>query len=114
MPTIEPLKQPGYEYPQSKTWIMPRLPVRGLVLAPGSGGKTTMLVRLLVDKEFWGGKFARIYWFSPSATVDDSLDPLRDYVKKIQDQEEDPTFHDEFDAVFIRKLLDRQKKSQSY
>jgi hypothetical protein len=89
---------------------MPRLPVRGLVLAPGSGGKTTMLVRLLVDKEFWGGKFARIYWFSPSATVDDSLDPLRDYVKKIQDQEEDPTFHDEFDAVFIRKLLDRQKK----
>jgi hypothetical protein len=110
MPTIEPLKQPGYEYPQSKTWIMPRLPVRGLVLAPGSGGKTTMLVRLLVDKEFWGGKFARIYWFSPSATVDDSLDPLRDYVKKIQDQEEDPTFHDEFDAVFIRKLLDRQNK----
>ncbi len=82
MPTIEALKQPGYEYTQSKTWIMPRLPVRGLVLAPGSGGKTTMLVRLLVDKEFWGGKFARIYWFSPSATVDDSLDPLRDYVKK--------------------------------
>jgi len=110
MPTIEPLKQPGYEYPQSKTEIMPRLPVRGLVLAPGSGGKTTMLVRMLVDKEFWGGKFSRIYWFSPSASVDDSLDPLRDYVKKIQDQEEDPTFHDDFDADFIRKLLDKQKK----
>ena len=68
-----------------------------------------MLVRLLVDKEFWGGKFARIYWFSPSATVDDSLDPLRDYVKNTQDQEVDPTFHDEFDPAFIRKLLDRQK-----
>ena len=113
MPTIEPLKQPGYEYPQSKTEIMPRLPVRGLVLAPGSGGKTTMLVRMLVDKEFWGSKFSRIYWFSPSATVDDSLDPLREYVKKIQDQDEDPTFHDEFDPTFIRKLLDKQKKIQS-
>ena len=110
MPTIEPLKEPGYEYPQSKTAIMPRLPVRGLVLAPGSGGKTTMLVRMLVDKEFWGGKFSRIYWFSPSASVDDSLDPLRDYVKKIQDQEEDPTFHDDFDTDFIRKLLDKQKR----
>ena len=69
-----------------------------------------MLVRMLVDKDFWGGKFSRIYWFSPSATVDDSLDPLRDYVKKMQDQEEDPTFHDDFDPEFIRKLLDRQKK----
>ncbi len=72
-----------------------------------------MLVRMLVDKEFWGGKFSRIYWFSPSATVDDSLDPLREYVRKIQDQDEDPTFHDEFDPTFIRKLLDKQKKIQS-
>ena len=110
MPTIKPLKEPTYEYPQSKTSIMPKLPVRGLVLAPGSGGKTTMLVRMLVDKEFWGGQFSRIYWLSPSATVDDSLDPLRSYVSKLQDQEEDPTFHDEFDTDFIRKLLDKQKK----
>ncbi len=110
MPTIEPLKQPGYEYPQSKTSILPKLPVRGLVLSPGSGGKTTMITRLLVDKQFYGGKFSRIYWFSPSATVDDSLDPLREYVKTIQDQEEDPTFHDEFDADFIRKILNKQKK----
>ena len=72
-----------------------------------------MLVRMLVDKEFWGGKFSRIFWLSPSATVDDSLDPLREYVKKIQDQVEEPTFHDEFDPNFIRKLLDKQKKIQS-
>ena len=110
MPTIEPLKQPGYEYPQSQTNILPTLPVRALVLSPGSGGKTTMITRLLVDKQFYGGKFSRIYWFSPSATVDDGLDPLREYVKKIQDQEEDPTFHDDFDPEFIRKLLNRQKK----
>ena len=69
-----------------------------------------MLTRLLVDKQFYGGRFSRIYWLSPSATVDDSLDPLREYVKTLQDQEEDPTFHDEFDADFIRKLLERQKR----
>ena len=86
---------------------MPRLPVRGLVLASGSGGKTTMLVRRLVDKEFRGGKFSRIYCLSPSATVDDSLAPLRDYVSKIQDQDEDPTFHDDFDTNCIWKLLGR-------
>ena len=70
MPTIEPLKQPGYEYPQSQTNILPKLPVRALVLAPGSGGKSTMITRLLVDKLFYGQKFSRIYWLSPSATVD--------------------------------------------
>ena len=69
-----------------------------------------MITRLLVDKQFYGQKFSRIYWLSPSATVDDSLDPLREYVNKLQDQEEDPTFHDDFDPAFIRKLLDRQKK----
>ena len=69
-----------------------------------------MLVRMLVDKEFWGGKFSRIYWFSPSATVDDSLDPLREYVKKIQDQDEDPTFHDEFDPTFLFMAVDRDGK----
>ena len=109
MPVIEPLKQAGYEYPQSKTVILPKLPVRGLVLAPGSG-ETTMLTRLLVDKEFYGGKFSRIYWFSPSATVDDSLDPLREYVKTLQDQDTDPTFHDEFDVSFIKNILDKQRK----
>ncbi len=73
-----------------------------------------MITRLLVDKQFYGGKFSRIYWFSPSATVDDALDPLRDYVKKMQDQDSDPTFHDEFDADFIKKLLERQKKITEY
>jgi len=73
-----------------------------------------MITRLLVDKQFYGGKFSRIYWFSPSATVDDGLDPLKDYVKNLQDQEADPTFHDDFDVDFIKKLLERQKKITEY
>ena len=73
-----------------------------------------MITRLLVDRQFYGGKFSRIYWFSPSATVDDGLDPLKDYVKNLQDQEADPTFHDDFDVDFIKKLLERQKKITEY
>ena len=82
MLSIEPLKRATYTYPQSKSDILPALPIRALVLGPGSGGKTTFLTRLLVDKVFYGEKFSRIYWFSPSASADDSLDPLREYTKK--------------------------------
>jgi hypothetical protein len=110
MLSIEPLKRATYTYPQSKSDILPALPIRALVLGPGSGGKTTFLTRLLVDKVFYGEKFSRIYWFSPSASADDSLDPLREYTKKLQDQEKDPSFYDEFDVDVIKSLLARQKK----
>ena len=82
MSVIEPLRQPGHEYPQSQTNILPKLPVRALVLAPGSGGKLTMITRLLVDKQIYGEQFNGIYWFSPLATVDDGLNSLREYVNK--------------------------------
>ena len=109
MPTVEPLKEPSASFPQSATEILPKLPVRGLVLGPGSGGKSTMITRLIVDPQFYGGKFSRVYWISPSATVDEGLDPLRDYVKKIQDQDKDPSFYDEFDPAIVQKILDRAK-----
>ena len=114
MPSVDPLNKPGYTYPQSKTSIMGKLPIRALCLGPGSSGKSTMLTRLLIDEQFYGGKFSRIFWISPSATVDDSLDPLREYVKTIQDQDSDPSFHDEFDAEFIKGILDKQKKITEY
>ena len=68
-----------------------------------------MITRLIVDPQFYGGKFSRVYWISPSATVDEGLDPLRDYVKKIQDQDKDPSFYDEFDPAIVQKILDRAK-----
>ena len=113
MPTIEPLKEPGYEYPQSKTEILPKLPIRALVLSPGSGGKTTMITRLLVDKQFYGGKFSRIYWFSPSATVDDALDPLRDYVKKIKIRKMIQVSTTNSTQILLRSCLKGRRKLQN-
>ena len=105
MPDIEPLNESKASFPQGKTDILPKLPLRALTLGPSSGGKTTMITRLVVDRQFYGGAFSKIYWFSPSASVDDGLDPLRKYVAGIQDQEEDPTFHDDFDpAIFLHRL----------
>ena len=109
MPEIEPLNPDKATFRQSKTEILPKLPLRALVLGPSSGGKTTMITRLLIDEQFYRGAFSEIYWFSPSASVDPGLDALRDYVAQIQDQEERPTFHDDFDPTFVRDILERAR-----
>ena len=103
------------EFPQASNKILPQLPLRALVLAPSSGGKTNMLVTLLTDERFYKGKFSHIYWCSPTATVDPSLDVLRDYIREQGNQgEDDPAFHDSIDVAFLQSRVDRQKKVTEY
>ncbi len=110
---IGPLKE-GYsvQVPQAKSDVLPSLPLRMLCLAPGSSGKTTVIVTLLTDPRFYRGKFSKLYWCSPSATVDPALDVLREYVRDHtdQDQIEDPTFHDGIPVDFLESRVARAKK----
>jgi GTPase SAR1 family protein len=114
---IGPLKD-GYkvETPQSNSENVPRLPMRVVALGPSSSGKSNLLVTLLTDDRFYKNKFEKIYWISPTARVDPSLDVLREYVKKHlkQDQEEDPTFHDQINIPFLQSKVERQKNVTEY
>ena len=53
---------------------------------------------------------------SPTSTVDPSLDVLRKNVKNDlrQNQEEDPTFHDQIDVQFLQSRIDKQRKVTEY
>jgi len=107
----------GYavEFPQAKNEILPRLAMRAIALGPSSSGKTNMLVTLLTDARFFKGKFSHIYWCSPTATVDPSLDVLRDYIRDQGVQgEDDPAFHDSINVAFLQSRVDRQKKVTEY
>ena len=107
----------GYavDFPQAKNKILPPLPLRNISLGPSSSGKTNMLVTLLTDPRFYKGKFSHIYWCSPTATVDPSLDVLRDYIREQGNQgEDDPAFHDSIDVAFLQSRVDRQKKVTEY
>jgi hypothetical protein len=108
---IGPLKE-GFavQMPQPKNEVIPRLPCRGLVLAPSNSGKTNAVVTMLTDPRFYKGMFTRVYWCSPTASVDPALDPLRRYVETLQDQKEDATFHDTVDVPFLQSRVDRAKK----
>ena len=55
--------------------------MRIIALGPSSSGKSNMLVTLLTDQRFYKHKFEKIYWCSPTSSVDPSLDVLRKYGK---------------------------------
>ena len=101
------------KYRQPKNDIIPRVPFRGLCLAPSGSGKSLAIVNMLTRPDFYAGLLSHIYWCSPTATIDPALDALREYVKTLdQDQDDDPTFHDSVDVEFLQARVNRHKKSQ--
>ena len=110
---IKPTKEGhAVTYRQPKNDILMRIPFRGLALAPSNSGKTVAIVNMLTRPEFYGGLFTHIYWCSPTATIDPTLDALRSYVKTMdQNQDDDDlTFHDSVDVEFLQSRVNRQRK----
>ena len=62
------------------------------------------------------GAFDRIYLYSRSATLDKGWDPLRKYVEEVQhvNQNEEPTFFDEFDPKILQQQMDLQMRVAEY
>ena len=89
--------------------------MRAIALGPSSSGKTNAIVTMLTDERFYRGRFDRIFWCSPTATVDPALDVLRDYIETTdQDQEKYPTFHDKVDVPFLSARVEEARKVTEY
>ncbi len=101
---------------QSKSDVLPRLPIRALALGNSGNGKTNLIATLITDERFYRGSFEKIYWFSPTAKIDDALDPVREYIdtRLNQDQEDDPSFHETLDVAFLHKVIARAKRVISW
>ncbi len=99
-------------FKQSKSDVLPRLPIRALCLGNSGNGKTNLIANLIIDDRFFRGCFEKIYWFSPTAKIDDALDPVREYIdtRLNQDQEDDPSFHETLDVTSLHKVIARAKR----
>ena len=97
------------KFRQSKSDVLPRLPIRALCLGNSGNGKTNLISTLITDERFYRGCFEKIYWFSPTAKIDDALDPVREYIddRLDQDQEDDKSFHETLDVAFLHKVITR-------
>ena len=100
------------KFKQSKSDVLPSLPLRAMALGNSGNGKTNLIANLLIDERFYRGAFEKIYWFSPTAKIDDALEPVRDYIENHldQDQEEDPSFHETLDVAHLAKIIARGKR----
>ena len=104
---IEPIRDPSkLEIRQSKTPHLPRLPMRSLFLANSSGGKTTLIVNLLLNKKLYRGVFSSFYIFSPSVHHDGTWGALKKYCREELGKPEEEHFFDEWDASKVQTLVD--------
>src|ERR1051325_1510090 len=66
-------QQPGFDH-------MPKVPLRGVLLGPSGAGKTQCIVDMVLDKDKYRGRFARIWVFSPSCLLDPAWESMRRYI----------------------------------
>ena len=99
-------------FPQGTSEALPQLPLRCLTAGNSGSGKTNMISTLITDPRFFRGKWTKVFWLSPTALIDDALQPVRDFVDDHleQDQQKEPTFHDHFNVPFLTKVIGRARR----
>ena len=80
IPKNHPIKVKAYENKQSKYEMVPKLPVRSMILRPSGSGKTTLLQNMGLD--IFRDCFSRNYIFSQSISVDSTWIPDKEYIEK--------------------------------
>ena len=112
-PIIKPIKLKQYECKQSNYEVAPELPMRSLILSPSGGGKTVMLVNMIMD--IYKGCFNRIYISSPSVDIDHTWQPVKDYIaKEIKPNEKEKVYFDSYEPAELEAIMDKQHEIIDY
>ncbi len=72
---IHVYKTPIYEIKQPKHEILPKIPMRSLLVGGSGSGKTLLLINIILN--FYEGLFSKYYIFLPSIHVDDNWIPVK-------------------------------------
>ena len=109
---VVPRKTPDYYVKQPKSENLPRLPgAHFLLLGPSKSGKSTCWQSMLLDG--YKDCFSRIFLFTPSGLVDDSLKPIKEYIEKTLKhnvEKEGPYIMEDLDPTYMKSILKKQEK----
>ena len=79
-PSLKPVQSKEHTCSQGHYGdIVPKLPMRSMLVGPSGSGKTVRLTNMILD--MYKGCFSRIYIWSPSIEVDNTWKPVKDYLR---------------------------------
>ena len=112
---VVPRKTPDYFIKQPKSEILAKLPgAHHVILGPSKSGKSVLWQSMILDG--YKDCFSRIFIFTPSGLVDDSLKPVKDYIEntlKHDVKKEGPYIFEDLDPKQIQSILKKQEKSMT-
>jgi GTPase SAR1 family protein len=113
-PTIKPIQLKEYNCKQSKySDVVPKLPMRSMLVGPSSSGKTVLLSNMILD--IYRDCFSRIYIWSPSINVDSTWLPVKDYIRDhIKPNEREKIYFDSYEPSELEAVIKTQQKVIDY
>ena len=109
-PSLKPIELKEHTCKQGNYGdIVPKLPMRSMLVGPSGSGKTVLLTNVILD--IYKGCFSRIYIWSPSIEMDNTWKPVKDYIRdhtKPSDREK--YYFDSYDPAELEQVTNTQKK----
>jgi len=114
IPKIQPIKLKEYEVKQSKYDVVPKLPLRAIILGPSGSGKSILLQNMIMD--IYHKCFSRIFIFSPSINVDfQTWQPVKEMIsKEITNNDDEQFYFDHYDEDALSNIINTQRKIIEY
>ena len=63
MPDVKPIDEIKYDFKQSKHEVVPKLPMRAMIVGPSGSGKSTLLVSMTLD--IYRGCICKNFYLAP-------------------------------------------------
>ena len=88
--------------------IVPKLPMRSMLVGPSGSGKTVFLTNMTLD--IYKGCFSRVYIWSPSIEVDSTWKPVKYYIRyHIKPSDREKCYFDSYDPAKLEQVINTQK-----
>ena len=92
--------------------IVPKLPMRSMLVGPPGSGKTVLLTNMILD--IYKGCFSRISIWSPSIEVDNTWKPVKNHIRDSIKPSDGETCFDSYDPAELEQVTNTQKKVLDY
>ena len=113
MPKVNKIEVTEYELKQPKSEVMSSTPLRGLLVNPSGGGKTTLMANMILNPDMYKGVFDRVFIFSPTVHLDSTWDPVKKFIYEELGHDDEKegvaACHEDFNVPAIKKIIATQK-----